>query len=170
MADWTADATDELARLTGTHATKKRATVLALVDARLAGQSEETVWKRADTCNRSTYHQKWKFDPVFAEVLESVTDAARTWQDTRTVRALAQAGERLALASPVAVARAIEQLQSTDAAIVLRAAFGILDRAGVETAAKSSQEIGGAIDNRVIVNWGHPQIEEGAGDNDANSD
>lgn len=141
MAEWEAQAAAELARLAQPHAAKKRATVLALVDARLAGTSEEEVWRRPETCNRSTYHEKWKREPVFADVLENVTALAREWQDTKALRALRQAAERLALASPAAVAKAIEIMaRSEDANVTLRAAFGILDRAGVETAVKAKTE------------------------------
>lgn len=143
MADWESQAAAELDRLTNPHAAKKRATVLALVDARIAGRSEETVWALPETCNRSIYHTKWKHDPTFAEVLAKVTSLARTWKDGASLRALSRAAERLALASPVAVARAIAMLQSNDEQVVLRAAFGILDRAGVETAVKSKQELSG---------------------------
>ena len=136
--EWLQAADNELDRLRDPHRDKKRATILALVDARLAGRSEETVWGRPDTCSRNTYHTKWKLDPVFAEVLLRVTALARQWQEGRTLRALAAAAERLALAAPVAVARLVERMSSADEAIVLRAAVAILDRAGVETAAKSS--------------------------------
>ena len=140
MADWETAAAAELSRLEGRHATKMRATVIALVDARLAGTIEEDVWRRADTCSRTVYHTKWKKDPTFAEVLTSVERMAREWKDGEAVRALGLAAKRLALASPVAVARAISMLHDADSNVVLRAAFGILDRAGVETAAKSSSE------------------------------
>jgi hypothetical protein len=136
-AEWEAQAAGELARLTEPHAAKKRATVIALVDTRLAGRSEETVFGRPDTCSRNTYHGKWKKDAVFADVLDKVTAAAWEWHGGRAVRALAQAAERLALASPAAVVKVIEVMTtSLDAQAVLRAAFGILDRAGVETASK----------------------------------
>lgn len=139
MAEWETQAAAELARLTEPHAAKKRATVIALVDARLAGRSEETVFERSDTCSRNTYHGKWKKDAVFAEVLDKVTAAAWEWHGGRAMRALAQAAERLALASPAAVVKVIEVMTtSLDAQAVLRAAFGILDRAGTDTASKST--------------------------------
>jgi len=141
MADWVQAAAAELARLENPHREKKRATIIALVDARLAGATEESVWRRKDTCNRSTYHLRWKKDPVFKDVLEKVHRAAQTWNDTRAVRALALASERLALASPAAAAMAISRLNSTDDSVVLRAAFGILDRAGTDTAIKSSTNL-----------------------------
>lgn len=140
---WQAEAAEILARLERPHATKKRNTIIALIDARLSGNSEEQIWKRPDTCSRNIYHEKWKRDPIFVDVLASVEQIARAWQDTTAIRALSKAAERLALASPVAVGRLIEKLNSADEAIVLRAALGILDRAGVETAVKSQTEIGG---------------------------
>jgi hypothetical protein len=137
-AEWETQAAEQLNRLTNPHIAKKRATIVALVDARLAGNSEESVFGRPDTCSRNIYHAKWKRDPVFADVLEKTTAMARDWHGGRSMRALAQAAERLALASPVAVARVIQVLStSIDDQAVLRAAFGILDRAGMETAAKA---------------------------------
>lgn len=141
MAEWEAQAAAELARLTQPHVTKKRATVLALVDARLAGRPEEEIWRQPGTCSRNIYHTKWKKDPTFAGVVENVERLAREWQDTKALRALKQAAERLALASPAAVGKAIEIMaQGDDPNVVLRAAFGILDRAGVETAVKAKTE------------------------------
>lgn len=139
MADsWIDAAAAALDRLEQPHAQKKRATVIALVDARLAGRSEETVWDRPDTCSRTVYHQKWKSDETFADVLAEVTDAARRWQDTRALRALQLAAERLQLAAPVAAAKLIGNLNSDDPNVVHRAAVAILTHGGVETAPKSS--------------------------------
>jgi len=149
MAEWESIATEQLSRLENPHREKKRATVIALVDARLAGRTEESVWNQPQTCSRNTYHSSWKKDPVFSEVLDTVYRLARDWHDTRSVRELARAAERLALASPAAVAKVIERLGSDDEAIILRAAFGILDRAGVETATKQNIDHSGSV----IVNW-----------------
>lgn len=138
--EWVGGAQATLSRLNGeVWADKKKATILALVDAHLSGQSEETVWGRPETCARNTYHLKWKKDPLFAAVLADVDGLARGWKDGRSMRALSEAAERLALASPVAVAKLIERLKSQDESIILRAATAILDRAGMQTAAKSSQ-------------------------------
>lgn len=153
MPDWESQAAAELNRLTNPYATKKRATVIALVDARLAGKTEESVWGLPETCSRYIYHSKWKKDPTFAEVLERVTALARQWKDLQGIRALGQAAERLALASPVAVARAIALLQSGDDRIVLSAAFGILDRAGVETAVKVRSEVTGKMQIEYVNDW-----------------
>ena len=144
MADeWIVRAAKELGRLGQPHREKKRATVIALVDARLAGRPEESVWALDTTCTRSTYHGKWKHDPVFQQVLEAVDEIAHNWRDTRAIEALRKAAEMLALASPAAAMKAAAMLQVDDPAIVLRAAFGILDRADVITAAKSGVDISG---------------------------
>lgn len=153
MADeWVTAAATQLERLSGDrHYGKMRGTILAIVGARLAGESEETVWKprRPDTCSRTIYHRKWKQQPLFADVLESVERLAREFTDSRALRAKQQAAERLALAAPIAVATAIREMQSEDPAVRLRAAFGILDRAGIETAPKSA--VTGADGGDVVI-------------------
>jgi hypothetical protein len=171
-AEWETQAAEQLNRLTNPHIAKKRATIVALVDARLAGNSEETVFGRPDTCSRNIYHAKWKRDPVFADVLEKTTALARDWHGGRSMRALAQAAERLALASPAAVGRAVEVLSTgkmafklpngdteereANMADLLRVVFGILDRAGVETAQKSTTvEAGMTLDE-----WRQQQAEQ----------
>ncbi len=117
---------------------RMKTTILALVDAHLASETEESIWSRPDTCNRKTYHTRWKKDPLFMDVLTNVRRAARAHQDSRAARSLARAVENLALAAPSSVNRLIDLLGSADEAIILRAAVAILDRAGLETAAKQS--------------------------------
>ena len=132
---------EQLARLDDLqHAAKMKATIFALVAARIAGRSEETIWSLPETCNRATYHSTWKRHPVFADVLKRVTAAARHYKDTEAARAVAKAAERLALASPVAAARLAGLLQSDDETVVRLAAVSILDRAGLETASKTQQQ------------------------------
>jgi hypothetical protein len=138
MSEWVTAARSELDRLTGTNAAKKRATIIALVDARLAGTPETAVFGRKDTCSRNIYHSKWKHDPDFALSLENITRIAREWHDGRALRALELAAERLALAAPVAAGRLVSLMQDQNSAVALRAAVGILDRAGKQTAAKQS--------------------------------
>lgn len=141
QTDWQAEATTELNRITGNQSNKKRDTIIALVDARLAGRPEESVWSLPQTCARSTYHDKWKQDPTFADVLDNVSTLARTWKDGEAMRALAEAARRLALASPMAVTTLISKLSSHDENIQVRSALGVLDRAGMETATKASSEV-----------------------------
>lgn len=142
---WQEEAATELRRITGNHAHKKRETILAIVDARIAGRSEETVWQLPNTCARSTYHDKWKKDKAFADALATVTELVRGMREEIAVESLGEAALRMALAAPAAVSRAIEKLSSYDEAVALRAAFGILDRAGMETATKQTSKVDGSI-------------------------
>ncbi len=161
---WIPVAVAELAKLDEPHREKKRATIIALVDAALAGSSEEMLWDRdrhPETCSRTIYHNKWKKDPTFAGVLQAVLKLAQTWQDTQELRALATAARRLRLASPDAadqlvsiattgqVRRVFKSAAGVDevllapaaAAEVLRATTAVLDRAGMETASKATTTV-----------------------------
>lgn len=155
--NWIEVAEAELGRLIGRHAVKKRATVVALVEARLAGLAEERVWEREDTCSRTIYHEKWKRDKVFAEVLGRVTVIALAWRDGRAVRALQEAAGRLAIAAPDAVGTLVDLLKSGNEAIRRIAAVNVLDRAGTLTAPKGFTPTG----------WGVVMVEE-LGDEELN--
>ena len=147
---WIDAAAVALAELQPPHVERKRATIIALVDAQLAGRSEQSVWGTPGVCNRGTYHLKWKFQPDFAAALATVSRLAREWRDTRALRALQGAAESLALAAPAAVAKAVGLMDSQDDRVALSAAFGILDRAGVETAGKSTMV--GTVKHDVDIN------------------
>jgi hypothetical protein len=138
---WLNEVQDMLRQLTPPHVEKKRVTILALVDARLAGNPEESIWKRTDTCSRSTYHEKWKRDPVFASVLDAVAQKAIEWRETEEVRALRSAARKLALASPTAVDVLVGLLASVDETERRLAAGDLLDRASTATSEKHSTEI-----------------------------
>ena len=147
--EWLTAAVAELNRLDDQReADKMRATVIALADARVNHRYDKTVWVRADfpdVCSRTVYN-KWRDkNPVFVEVLAAVTKLALDYRDSEELRALQLSRRRLRLASPVAVGRLITLLQSADESIVIRAALGILDRAGDETAAKSSSVVTGDV-------------------------
>lgn len=148
---WAEEAARVLGRLSEPHLAKKRATIIALVDARLSGASEESVWDRPETCSRTVYHNKWKRDKVFADVLAEVTKLAQGWEDGRATLALAGAAKALALASPSAVARLVAMLTSPEDAVVVRSAVAILDRAGMETAVKQQHELAGKAGQPVEV-------------------
>ena len=68
---WIDAAAGALAELQPPHVERKRATIIALVDAQLAGRPEQSVWGTPGVCNRGTYHLKWKFQPDFAAALAS---------------------------------------------------------------------------------------------------
>lgn len=162
-SDWIAAAKNELDRLAEPHREKKRATVIALVDARLSGQSEELIWDREkfpNVCARSVYHGKWKKNALFMDVLAKVTELAQGWKDGEELRAVQSAVRKLRMATPavadqlVGVAtlgrvRRVQQgvngaqvvFENASSAEVIRAAVALLDRAGIETAAKTDARV-----------------------------
>lgn len=143
ISGWKKRAVAELARLNDERwADKMKTTIVALVDAHLAGISEETVWGRPETCSRKTYHEKWKKQSLFAEVLAEVNGLARDWKDNESVYALEDAARALKLATPDAVKRLVAIMaQAEDLTNSRLAAVAVLDRAGLETAAKSSSSV-----------------------------
>lgn len=143
MNDWKATAQAALDRLNDErHGEKMKSTILAMVDAHLAGASEESVWEREDTCSRRVYHQKWKKHAGFSAALAEVDKLAREWRDDRRLNALGHAAELLRLAAPDAVDRLVAIMrQEADLTNGRLAAVAVLDRAGMETASKSSSSV-----------------------------
>lgn len=143
--EWLKEALQELERLQPPHVDRKRRTVIELVDARIHQRSEESVWKLPGTCSRTTYHRPkngWKHDPLFVEVLENTLTIARSWRDSRTLRATKRAADNLQLSSPLAVQKLLELLTaSEDENVIFRAATAILDRANVSTAVKQDRGV-----------------------------
>ncbi|MCB0042873.1 MAG: hypothetical protein KDE23_24475 [Caldilinea sp.] len=135
---WKQTIREQLSRLNGLqHERKKKDTLIALIDANMSGKSEETVWEREDTCARSTWHEKWKRDPLIADVLERARRVAHAWRDGLAANTLAEAAELLALESYASVQEAARlRDESEDDRVRLQAAFGILDRADIKTATK----------------------------------
>lgn len=121
---------NELQRLDGERwDRKKKDTVLALLDVRLAGTPEEEVWSRTETCARSTWHEKWKKDPLIADVLERCRTITDYWKDNRAALAIAETSNRMSLESPASLDEVIRvRDQGEDDADRLRAALAILDR------------------------------------------
>lgn len=143
---WLGEVAQELSRIQGAHAQKKRNTVVALVQARLAGKSDEMVWKRDNTCSRSTFHRPggWGEDVVISSVLENATRIAKDWRENRGRRAVERAIEALQLYSPIAANHLFRIMESeSDVGPALRAALLILDRAGIDTAQKLDHVIVG---------------------------
>lgn len=116
-------------------------TILALVDARLAGTSQAAVFNLPNTCSENTYKKKWKRDPDFAQTLDKVTKLALDWKDGRALEALEKARERLALLSPPAATKLGELLSHPDPIVARQAAVNVLDRAGVQTAVKTAPTV-----------------------------
>ncbi len=145
---WLDLAEEQLERLTEPQRRKKRRTIIALVDAELAGNSDESVWKLPGTCSRRIYHAKWKREPVFAAVLDAVMRLAFQENDRRILRALGAAAGKLALNAPDAVDNLVALMDSGDESIVYRASVAILDRAGLETGVKTPGQ------TTIVLNWG----------------
>lgn len=134
---WLEQGLAQLERIPNPERNKKINTVIALIDARLAGNSDASVFRRDDTCTRRVWYEKWSKDDTILDVLAQLEDIVRPAHDERALRAMMAAATRIQLASPVAVGRAVQLIGSADEGVALRAAFGVLDRAGVATAAKS---------------------------------
>lgn len=130
-AEWVEDVADALGRITGPNAQRKRDTIVALVAARLEKRSDNWAFKNATPGHKTTYHKTWKHDPEFAEVLAEVERLAVHWKSQIEARAMAEAASRLAMLAPVAVTVTAKALRSSDLNIALKAAFGIMDRAGL---------------------------------------
>lgn len=77
---WADAAGRELDQIVGRHAAKKRATILAVVGARLRNEPVERIFDRPETCARSVYYGKWLRDPQFSATLARVTTLAQHWQ------------------------------------------------------------------------------------------
>lgn len=157
---WIKIATEELARLKddgGAQATiqKKRDTIIALVEARLAQKTEESVWRLPHTCARQTYHTKWKKDELFSDVLDKVTSLAREWQDTANIRAVTDAAEIIQMAAPLAAKTLVEIMTgSQDERLRKSAADSLLDRSAVETAVKTAQaQHHTSADGQTLEEW-----------------
>lgn len=164
--EWTTQASQILAaQITGAWAEKKRATILELVRAHIERRAEGTVWELPHTGSFNAYHgrgkgkQGWKHDPVFAAALKEVDALAAGYQAQlraeataeamrKRSEALERAANNLALSAPLAVTALVRQLadqgdaslSAERASLAIRAAIAILDRAGLETAAKAQTQ------------------------------
>lgn len=143
---WLSVAQEELDKLRAAHAghrdlQKMVTTIIAIVDARLAGESETSVFKRKDTCNQTTYYRKWKADEAFAACLTNLTELARKWKDEKALRAVNKAAETIAILSQPAAFKLGQLLKSADESIRARVALGIIDRAGATAAGREAREV-----------------------------
>lgn len=139
-AEWVEDVTEQLDQIKGKDAQKKRDTIIALVDARLNKRADSTAFRQIGTGHKITYHRSWKHDPTFASVLAEVERLATHWRNQRQARYLAEAADRLAQLAPAAATVLAKAMRSPDLNVALKAAFGVLDRAGLQTAVKQQHE------------------------------
>lgn len=146
-AGWLPNAHDEVSKLRQAkagfpHLQKMINTIFALVDAELSGAPVTGVFKRPECCSLNTYYTNWQYDEDFTTCLEGVRRVAREWHDGRALRAIEEAAEKLALLAPLAADTAGQGLSTYhNMDTRLRAAFAILDRAGLKTAAKTQHQL-----------------------------
>lgn len=117
----------------------KISTITAIIQSRITGQGYDTpaFWGRLDTCSRSTFN-KWKrYDPAFTAALDAAWTIIQQQQSEAAADAVAAAVSRLQLATPQAVNRIIEIVNSPDEPVALRAATAVLDRAHTYTSTKT---------------------------------
>lgn len=123
----------------GRNADKKRRAVIAYANGFLAGQSITETFTADDApCNRETFH-RWKAkDAQFAQAIEQIQAEVQAVTDKEAIESIRRAASKLALIADEAVDRMHDLLYSSDQNVALKAAIAILDRAGLETAAKTS--------------------------------
>lgn len=138
--EWIEEAAELLQQITGRAAQKKRATIIALVEARINNRPDATAFEKTGTGHMITYHQRWKTDPTFSRVLAEVERLALHWHSLQQAKHLAATAEKLAQLAPVAADVLAEAMKSPDMVVALKAAFGVLDRAGIVTAVKQRHE------------------------------
>lgn len=147
-----------LSAITGEHVAKKEATILRLAQAVASNQSQASVWKQPDTCTSNVWHGRlgkpgWKDDPIIAHAYQVAEARARWWERVRKGRALQDASDELVDLAPDAVRQLAsvirrgqmvfdraEEIVIKQASVgeVIRASVDVLDRAGIETASKST--------------------------------
>lgn len=118
--------TDVLNEITGAHAEKKKATILALVQARLNNQTARSVFADPAYCNESTYHKKWKHDPVFARVFDYVMSAATTLVNAEELIFMVEARRYVQRRTPQAAKVLIKTLDDERSDVALKAAIETL--------------------------------------------
>lgn len=141
-------------------------TILRLAHARATQQQEGGIFDLPDTCSRTTwygrYHKDatgeprkgrgWVDDPAVLRALEVATERALRWEDTRISRALSEARLILAEGAPDSARELRRQVGEGERDVDKReASKAVLDRAGVETAAKGQSQ---STDVVIVLSWG----------------
>ena len=130
-----------LAALTGDHAAKKRATVLAVAFAVAYGDSVKKVFERDDTCAENIWYGKWKWESEIEAALKLCTARAIVFRDDQTAAdelRFRLIRKRLIAEYAAEAPKALAQLmrQSLDATEKRKAANDLLNWAEPETAQK----------------------------------
>jgi len=80
----TDDIRRKLAAITGSHAPKKRATVIKLAYARANEQPVKTVFEQPDTCNETIWYTKWQHIPEVKAAFDACYARLLAWADEQT--------------------------------------------------------------------------------------
>jgi hypothetical protein len=132
--DWIQDCQGILDRLTGRRAPYKRSLIIKVVSARLLGKT----LSKSLTPAELSYWSLYRLEPLFLETYDQVMKTAMSVFERMSFDNLRRASHLVAINAPQAALAAIEVLNSDDERTRLSAAFGLLDRAGVSTASKST--------------------------------
>jgi hypothetical protein len=126
-----AEVINALNEFTGQHAQLKRTTITELVWAELNNESARSVFQKDTTCNESTWHKRWKHDPLIQRVYKYVSSAARTFTTAQEAVKMMEAKRRAQEATPYAATIMINTLGSDRPELALRAAIELLKMTGV---------------------------------------
>ncbi len=133
---------DELDKLAGQSGEDlMRSTIIAVVDRKLQGLPVEHIFGSSPKIASASAFYKWRRqNSTFRSVLDTCWHMARDYEERRALVAVERAAVRLKLAAPLASARVIKTMSSSDENTALRAALALLDRADKETGVKSTIE------------------------------
>lgn len=154
VAAWEEAARAALNRIRGKGSQQKKAAIVKVVSAKLAGNSIASVFKDKETrpCNPDVFWRWMAHDKLFKRTIEEVEQLARTFQDEQIIRDLKLARQRLAMAAPVAATELVRLMRmSPDEKVRLQAANSILDRADLTTATKQDGVVRHGIVNSDVM-------------------
>lgn len=120
------DVVNALNEITGRHSELKKKTILALVEAKLRNESARSVFENPEYCNESTWHKRWKKDPLIMRVYEFVLSAATTFNGASEAVQILTAKRYIQNMTPLAAQILGRKILSKDESIALRAALAIL--------------------------------------------
>lgn len=134
------------------------------------GEKSVKEWIGSEGCpvsNTAWYrHEQRNFlrHPAFAAALTAYLEAGLKWQTDEESKAIRRASRLTALATPDAAQTQIDLMKSAEREEVkLKAAQGILDRAGLATAKKGVSSVvgedGGAVETVFRVVYGDDRIQ-----------
>jgi len=130
---WIEEALTALGTLRGRTARQKRDTILAVVTAKMRGDTVNSVLTSDNSPVSEQGYYRWMKDAEFRKALERVESLAMASQDRESLDRIRRAKRMIAQAAPAAVRELTKiLLTSPDERIRLQAANSILDRARLD--------------------------------------